>query len=128
VPLRRKECCRMIEVYSWAAPSGHKLHLMVEATVMQGTEVLAARRKPLLDDKARDVPFGATRCARYWLLEVAGHADHEPGGVDILAQRRIDLIERQCLQLGVDLGGAGHRAAEVEVGGQGERKVRILRA
>jgi len=127
VPLRRKVCCRMIEVYSWAAPSGHKLHLMLEPGVMRGVEVLAARRKPLLDDKARNVPFAATRRARYWLLEVAGHADHEPGGVDILAQRRIDLIERQCLQLGVDLGGAGHRAAEVEVGGQGERKVRILR-
>jgi hypothetical protein len=55
----------MIEVYSWAAPSGHKLHIMLEPSVMRGVAVLAARRKPLLDDKARDAPFGATRYARY---------------------------------------------------------------
>ena len=55
----------MIEVYSSATPNGHGLHIMVEPDVMRGVEVLAARRKPLLDDKARDLPFGATQCARY---------------------------------------------------------------
>ncbi len=45
----------MIEVYSWATPNGRKPHIMLEPGVMRGVEVLAARRKPLLDDKARDV-------------------------------------------------------------------------
>jgi hypothetical protein len=55
----------MIEVYSWAAPNGHGLHIMLEPGVMRGVDVLAARRKPLRDDNARDAPFGATRYARH---------------------------------------------------------------
>ncbi len=55
----------MIEVYSSATPNGHGLRIMLERAVMRGVEVLADRRKPLLDDETRDAPFGSTRYARH---------------------------------------------------------------
>ena len=38
--------------------SGHPYH---RPAVMRGVEVLADRRKPLVDDKARETLFGATQ-------------------------------------------------------------------
>lgn len=60
----------MIDVYSRATPNGHKVHIRFKAlfdsialrpAVQSSIQFLADQRKPLMDDKAREMIVDATQ-------------------------------------------------------------------
>ena len=66
----------MIEVYSWATPDGHKVHILLEECALPynvvavdaavvGVELPEDRRRSLVDDKAPSVSFGAEQYQRH---------------------------------------------------------------
>lgn len=51
----------MLTVYSWPTPNG----IAARPAVQRGVQVLADLRRPITDDKAREVLFGKTQYEKH---------------------------------------------------------------